>query len=154
METEQAKILGFFGEYRFLSNFHPSVVILDGQRYPTVEHAYQAAKTLDAEQRAHILQAPTPKEARQMGRSVTMRPDWEQVKVSVMEGLVGQKFGTNLYLRNKLLATGDAYLEETLYWHDNFWGNCTCGQPACRAPGANNLGKILMRVRDRVRILR
>ena len=56
--------------------------------YPTVEHAYQAAKTLDEDGRKAILEAPTPGKAKRMGRKVRMRPDWEDVKLSVMGGRI------------------------------------------------------------------
>jgi predicted NAD-dependent protein-ADP-ribosyltransferase YbiA (DUF1768 family) len=47
-------------------------------------------------------------------------------------------------LRSKLLATDDAYLEETNGWFDRFWG-------VCLGTGHNHLGKILMKVRQRIR---
>src|SRR6185369_8674281 len=49
--TQSTKILEFQGDNRFLSNFFPAEVIYEGITYPTAEHAYQAAKTLDPEQR-------------------------------------------------------------------------------------------------------
>jgi len=39
----------FRGKYRFLSNFYYAEVNYEGIRYPTVEHAYQAAKTLSTD---------------------------------------------------------------------------------------------------------
>ena len=44
----------FEGDYRFLSNFHPCEIIRDGDKYASVEHAYQAAKTIDFEERARL----------------------------------------------------------------------------------------------------
>lgn len=44
-----------------------------------------------------------------------------------------------------LLATGDAVLKEGNTWNDVFWGvSLKTGQ------GENNLGKILMRVREKL----
>jgi hypothetical protein len=37
----------FHNEYRFLSNFYPAEVSFEGLVFPTVEHAYVAAKTTD-----------------------------------------------------------------------------------------------------------
>ena len=37
----------FVGPHRFLSNFWPVWIRFEGEVYPTLEHAYQAAKTID-----------------------------------------------------------------------------------------------------------
>lgn len=129
----------FTGKYRFLSNFWPSVVVYDGVFYPSTEHAYQASKTLDKETRKLIQAAATPGLAKKMGRKATMRPDWEEIKLSVMEDLVTQKFRDD-ELREKLLDTRGAELVETNHWHDCYWG-------VCDGVGENHLGKILMAVR-------
>jgi hypothetical protein len=47
MNIPNKPIKAFRGKHAFLSNFHPSPVVLDGQTNPTVEHAFQAAKTAD-----------------------------------------------------------------------------------------------------------
>ena len=53
-------------------------------------------------------------------------------------------------LRDKLLATGDQYLEEGNSWHDNYWGNCDC--PRCKdTMGRNMLGQLLMQVREEIK---
>ncbi len=130
----------FQGEHRFLSNFWPAEVELDGIKYPTIEHAYQAAKTLDEERRKVIQAQTTPGEAKRAGRKVKIRPDWEDVKIGIMLDLVRQKFTNNVKLRNRLLATGDEELIEGNTWGDTFWGRC-------KGIGQNNLGKILMKIR-------
>ena len=43
----------------YLSNFWPARVMLDGVEYPSTEHAYQAAKTLDKVTRERIRQIET-----------------------------------------------------------------------------------------------
>jgi ribA/ribD-fused uncharacterized protein len=137
-------VLGFKGEYRFLSNFYTAPVELDGIEYKSTEHAYQAAKTLDASERRHVREAVKPNEAKELGQNVKKRPEWEQIKISVMKELVKQKFTKHKDLKEKLLATGDAYLEETNHWHDTFWG-------VCKGKGENHLGKILMEVREEIK---
>jgi ribA/ribD-fused uncharacterized protein len=137
-------ILGFNKEYRFLSNFYGATVELDGLEYRSTEHAYQAAKTLDAAERRRIREAEKANEAKQLGQNVKKRPEWEEIKVSVMKELVKQKFTKHKDLKEKLLATGDAYLEETNHWHDTFWG-------VCKGKGQNHLGKILMEVREELK---
>ena len=144
------RIEDFTGDYHFLSNFSPAQVRLDGVAYPTVEHAYQAAKTQEPEGRERIRGASTPDLARKMGRKLTARPDWHDLKVEVMRDLVRQKFAGRPDLAELLLATGDADLVEGNTWHDNFWGQCRC--PRCaEAKGLNWLGRLLMEVREGLR---
>ena len=138
----------FQGEYRWLSNFWPCRVVLDGAVYPSVEHAYQAAKTTDPAERARIRVCATPGEAKRMGRTVKVRPDWDQVKVEVMRGLLQQKFAQEPF-RSKLLATGGEELVEGNRWHDRFWGRCVC--PKCGGTGQNWLGRLIMEVRAELR---
>ena len=143
----RSRIDDFSGAYHALSNFSPARVTLDGVTYPTVEHAYQAAKNLEPEVREGIRNASTPELARKMGRKLAQRPDWHETRVEVMRDLVRQKFAGRPDLRKLLLATGDAELVEGNTWHDNFWGQCRC--PRCAAtPGLNWLGRILMEVRE------
>jgi hypothetical protein len=139
----------FEGKFAFLSNFYPSPVTHQGAEYPTVEHAFQAAKTLDAEERERVRASATPGQAKRMGQRVALRSDWEQIKIEVMRRLLAEKFKDNL-LRDALLATGAATLIEGNTWHDNFWGDCRCDR--CRKRiGANNLGNLLMEVREMLR---
>jgi ribA/ribD-fused uncharacterized protein len=134
-------IIGEFqGRYRFLSNFYPAEVELDNIIYPTVEHAYQAAKTLSQISRAQIRLAGTPGQAKRMGRVVKLRPNWEGIKLAIMDRLVCQKFSKEP-LRSMLIATGDARLIEGNRWGDTFWG-------VCRGIGQNNLGLIIMNIRE------
>ena len=65
-------IFGFTGEYQFLSNFYPATVVLDDTTYPTVEHAYQAAKTLDYQKRINIQQLPYPALAKKRGKCLPL----------------------------------------------------------------------------------
>lgn len=136
-------INGFRGPYRWLSNFWPAPVRLDGVVYPTVEHAYQAAKTLDRAERALIARLTSPGAAKRSGRRVTMRDDWDGVKLDVMLGLLRGKFARG-DLRARLLSTGDVQLIEDNTWGDHYWG-------VCRGDGQNHLGRLLMQVRDELR---
>lgn len=135
----------FRGEWRFLSNFWPCHVKLDGKTYVSVEHAYQAAKTDNQQDRAMIAVALTPGKAKRLGRTVMARPDWPTVRVGVMKDLVLQKFQNHPYLEKKLLATADEEIVEINEWGDRFWGQSPAGH------GANTLGKILMGVRKFLR---
>src|SRR5690606_2896565 len=110
----------------------------------TVEHGFQAAKTLDKGQQDHVLSCPTPAGAKRAVRRVTLRKDWNSVRLRVMLTLVRAKFTQNPDLAAKLLATGDAALIEGNTWGDRFWG-------VCDGHGDNHLGKILMQVRHELR---
>lgn len=136
-------IASFLGPYRWLSNFHPAPVVLDGVTYPTVEHAFQAAKTLDPLERRRMLLQPNPGKVKRLGQRVRKRPDWKAVRLSVMFELLRQKFA-HAPLRQALLETGDAVLIEGNVWGDVYWGQCG-------GVGQNHLGKLLMRVREEVR---
>lgn len=166
--AEGALIDRFEGRYRFLSNFSPAEVEMYGLIYTTTEHAFQAAKTLNKAARELIRQAPDPGSAkrmgsvrgmadlsRQLGRQVTLRPDWDQgFKQEAMFTLLTRKFAEGSDLAAQLLATGDAYLVEGNHWHDVFWGSCdgTC-RSRCGGGGLNTLGKMLMLRRHQLRLL-
>jgi N-glycosidase YbiA len=131
----------FGGKYRFLSNFYTAEVVFEGRVYPSTEHAFQAAKTLDLAERAIIAAEPSPGRAKRLGRGVSLRSDWEDIKIDVMRAVVRDKFSRHPYLAAKLLETGDQMLVEGNRWGDRFWGVTPKG-------GKNWLGRILMEVRD------
>ena len=130
----------FDGEHRFLSNFFPAAIVYGRIEYPTVEHAFQAAKTDDRASKLTVAAAPSPGAAKRIGRKVPLRADWEEVKTDIMRTLVRLKFSTHQELRERLLATGETELIEGNTWNDTFWG-------VCKGKGRNWLGKILMEVR-------
>lgn len=138
----------FDGEYAFLSNYYNSPITHDGITYPTNEHFFQAMKTLKIDEKWAIAAADTPGQAKRMGRSVTLRSDWETIKSYYMELGLRLKF-QNPDLAAKLIATGDEELIEGNYWHDNIWGSCTCEK--CGNKGENRLGKLLMTIRNELR---
>jgi len=135
----------FQGDYRWLSNFWPARVGLDGVFYPTVEHAYQAGKTIIRAERHDIWLAPSPGKAKRWGKNVTLRPDWEVVKLSIMEALLRQKFA-QYQMYEKLLATEDQQIVEGNRWHDNYWGDCLC-QNCVTVPGHNWMGYLIEKIR-------
>lgn len=144
------EITAFQGEYRFLSNFWPCDVRLGDIVFPSAEHGYQARKSLVAEVQLSMARLATPGEAKRVGRTIELRPDWEQVKKRIMLLTVLSKFVQNRDLATRLVATEDAYLEEGNTWHDNYWGACRCDDHT--GEGLNYLGRILMMVRDVVRV--
>lgn len=131
----------FRGEHSFLSNFHPAKVVFEGLEYPSVEHAYQAAKTLDFKLRAiFALQDMTAAQAKYLGRQIKCRGDWETIKDGVMQSCLSAKF-SDPALRTLLVATGDEELVEGNTWGDTYWG-------VCNGSGLNKLGKFLMEIRS------
>lgn len=79
-----------------------------------------------------------------------MRPDWERVKDEAMLACLRAKFSDPV-LADKLLDTGIEELVESNYWHDNYWGDCTCSHNTqCKNPGKNMLGTLLMQVRKEI----
>lgn len=141
------QILSFDGEQRFLSNFWPCEIHFEGLTFQSVEAAYQAAKTDNLQLRLQF-QSLEAKTAKHKGKSLELRKDWLQVREQVMEQLIIEKFKI-FNLRVSLLQTGKSELIEGNYWHDNFWGVCSCVR--CQSKGANMLGKILMKVRENIR---
>ena len=133
----------FKDEYRWLSNFELCDVTLDGVTYPSVEHAYQAAKTTDLAERELLLPL-TAGQAKRYGRKVTVRHDWEDVKVSVMRSLLEQKFAIESY-KDLLHATGSQEILEGNNWGDVFWGVNLQNNK-----GQNHLGRIIMAIRDKI----
>lgn len=156
-------IIAFKDKYRPFSNFwilrngvtippiankewHPDLTI-----YNSVENAFQAAKTLDYDQRDLIARMP-PNEAKTYAYQLMLRNDWEQIKVGIMINLVKQKFDNSTVLRMLLVNSGDEEIIEGNNWHDNEWGVCYCG--VCQndrkyvlLESHNKLGKILMNLR-------
>lgn len=137
---DENNVKGFFADYRFLSNFHVADVWYEGILYPSTEHAYQAAKTLDENVRKEFLELTCSK-AKHKGQEIGLRPNWDTIKYDVMFAVVFDKFFRHQDLREQLLSTGSKYLEETNHWHDVYYG-------VCDGVGKNVLGKILMKVRE------
>ncbi len=141
---DEKNVKGFFGEYRFLSNFHvPAPVEFEGIFYPSSENAYQAAKC--APTKRYEFTSCTPKESKKLWKkvgTVYSPAEWDSIKNSIMARIVFSKFLINKDLRKQLLETGSRYLEETNWWKDIWWGADTNGV------GENHLGRILMATRE------
>lgn len=140
--------MDYINEFRndnyFLSNFYECPVTYDGLTYRNNESAFQAQKCINSKDREQFTTLNSS-EAKKLGRRVVLRKDWEDIKVQVMKEIVTAKFEQNEDLQQKLLDTGDAYLEEGNTWGDRVWGTVN-------GAGANNLGKILMEVRENIRL--
>lgn len=148
-------------QFRFLSHFHPSPIVIDGEAWPTVEHYYQAQKSADPAYKAAIRAAINPGLAKRLAAPPTSprrisqqswfrkngaepRPDWHDVKLAIMRRADHAKFAQNADLAALLLATGDAELVEDSPG-EPFWGIGPDGA------GLNWAGRVLMEVRARLR---
>ena len=145
----QGNVTHFRNTHAFLSNFHPCPVVLDGVTYPSVEHAYVAAKTTNPSERAHIATLATPAAAKKAGRSLRPRDNWSEIRVGIMRDLLQQKFAQEPF-KALLLSTGKAAIVEGNDWHDIFWGRCNC--PTHRGMGENILGKLIEEIRASIRV--
>lgn len=137
-------ITAFRGRWTKLGNYSSCVVFYNGHAYQSVEHAYQAQKSLDPVAQKQIRDQPTPATAKKLARNVALRPNWDDVKVGIMRELLCEKFSQEPE-RSILLATGDHELVEGNWWGDRFWGQCPVGT------GENKLGQLLMEIRTLLR---
>jgi ribA/ribD-fused uncharacterized protein len=135
-------ICGFFGPWRWMSNFWrcPNGVMYMDTKFPSVEHAYQAAK-YPKESHTDFIHISSA-EAKKLGQKAVLSKNWDHDKVGIMADLIYAKFSVDPNLKQKLLDTAPKYLEERNYWGDVFWGTNEKGD------GKNILGKTLINVRD------
>jgi ribA/ribD-fused uncharacterized protein len=128
-----------FGEF---SNFAAFPVKIDGKRWPTSEHYFQAQKFADAGDREEVRRAKTPAIAARLGRSRTkkIRRDWDGVRVEVMRRVLHAKFTQHAELRALLISTGTRRIVEHTD-NDSFWADGGDGH------GQNMLGRLLMELR-------
>lgn len=132
------------------SNFH---IEPDGTH---VEGEFQAAKHDGHRIRQLvILRAQMPRQAKKLAYDWTLTEDelaaWNDRRVDVMLHFVSAKVMEWEYIRTDLLLTGEHNIVEFNNHHDNFWGDCQCSRPKCRAIGDNWLGETLMKVRQQWR---
>lgn len=149
-------ITTFRGKYWFLSNFYPCKIEYQGITYPSVEHYYVAMKVKNdqtingvyytsADFREYIAKIDSPGLAKKIGTMIKVRSDWEEKKLEFMDYGLREKFKDD-QLKEMLILTGNDMIIEGNYWHDCWWGQCNCDK--CVGKGKNNLGKLLMKIRD------
>ena len=132
-------INSFDGEYDFLSNFYECPILWKGNLYRNSESIYQSYKTLDNV--PFDFTKTTGSQAKKISKKLNARPDWNKIKFDLMYEICQEKFNQNTDIAQKLMNTGDAILIEGNYWGDTYWGKCN-------GVGQNNLGKILMKIRE------
>lgn len=140
---EKLMISSFTGKYSFLSNFFACDIEHEQLRFPSVEHAFQAAKCTEDQDKQSIQKTKSPGAAKRLGRRVKLVPNWETKKLDIMEQLLRIKF-SDPDLAEKLVDTYPAKIIEGNTWNDTFWG-------MSNGEGENHLGIILMKIRDDLR---
>lgn len=78
-------------------------------------------------------------------RSLPLRKDWEDIKDDIMRKAVFEKFSQNKSIRNILISTKDEVIVEDTS-SDYYWVIKSNGT------GKNMLGKILMEVRNQLKV--
>ena len=132
----------FRNEYWFLSNMYPCEIRVNGLVFTCAEACFQSFKTTDINERKKF-QGIDGFKAKKLGRSVSLRSDWNDIRIEVMSRVIHAKFHQNPDLTKKLQDTGDLLIIEDNTWKDTFWG-------VCNGKGHNLLGQILMNERDRI----
>lgn len=134
-------IAKFENEYFFLSNFCEVSLEYNGLTYGSTEAAFQAQKCMTDEERIAFTKY-SPDKSKRAGKRVNLRPDWEDVKIRIMEEVLRAKFTQHKDLAERLISTGDKILIEGNDWGDVFWG-----ADSSTGEGENHLGKLLMKIR-------
>lgn len=122
--------------------------IYDGIAYRTSENFYQAMKLpKDRNDLRAEIAALNPYKAKLAIRDkekYLWRSDWnKELSLKVMKYILEKKFTYGTMWADKLLATGDEEIVEYNNWNDIFWG-----WDINKKTGENNLGKILMKIRE------
>ncbi len=138
--------IGFYTrEFFCLDNFSSFAVVYKGVKYPTIEHAYQSLKFVETapEIAKKILESFSSYEALTIAHENVdkQNPNWDKIKVGIMEELLRLKLEQNPYVKRKLLETKDYMLCEDSP-KDSFWG---IGK---NRDGQNQLGKLWMKLRS------
>ncbi len=157
----------FKGPHYFLSSFFMLNIPIYWRTlsYPSGEHLFAAYKTMNLEDKLWISTLKEPKHAKAAGskwgykgRKIVLRADWEQeyngapLKVHVMRHVLTLKYCYNSVLTEWLCKTHPKQLIEGNWWHDNYWGNCTCNK-CVNIPGQNLLGRLHVEHRNKFMML-
>lgn len=146
-------INNFKGEHSWASNFSLHGFWYDNIWFPSNEHFFAAMKTLNREHRIAISKAAKSWIAKRMGSpngykgfKIELRDDWNEIRDDVMLYGLRKKISNHPFIARKLVATYPEQLIEGNWWHDNYWGDCSC-QRCKNIPGLNKLGKLWEKVR-------
>ena len=133
----------FKGEHAFLGNRHPCEFVWQGVKYHTAEAAFLSSKCKEASERKVYAGCSLDKAVVKAKEQIPY-PGWEDARLDIMESIIKAKFEQNPDLMGKLLETGDRILVNGNSKQETFWGIDLYSWE-----GENNLGKIIMRTRDK-----
>ena len=145
----------------FLSQWHPARLIIDGIEYNCAEQYMMHQKAIlfgDDKMARKILANDKPHEQKLMGQYVKrfISDVWDLHKNEIVTKGNYAKFSQNAGLRKKLLATGDMILAEAnpkdIIWGIGLAEDDPDVQDQEKWRGPNNLGEILMKVRDQLSV--
>lgn len=143
----------FKDEYAFLSNMYDCPVKYKGLVFQNSESAFQSAKYKDKNIKCEFV-GIDGKKAKSLGSprgshrlTKEEAEKWNNKRIKVMKEVVRAKFTQNPELLDLLIQTGNKELiEGRSFRPDTFWGkNLKTGK------GENNLGKILMEIREELK---
>lgn len=153
----QEPVLFYEREFYVLSNFSSFMVEYDGYVFPTSEHVYHYRKfearygsppfgsdVLQAQQEVKFSRSAHDAQKIAKSHKALWRPDWDGVKIGIMEEILWLKVEQHEYVKRKLLETGDREIIEDS-WRDDFWG---WGE---NKDGQNHLGKLWMKIREKLK---
>lgn len=118
-----------------------------GHKFKSVENAYMFAKRPNDVEWLNKCLSMSPGDVKKASRFISVREDWESVKLSVMYELLKQKF-TQEPFRTDLLNTGGENIVEGNRWNDTFWGVDVKATPNV---GENWLGRLIMDIRTKLK---
>lgn len=133
----------FNGVFDFLNNEYPCAIFFEGRLYPSVFHAFQAARSEKDHERAKIAMAESLQELYELATEIEDPNDWANKRLTVMERCLRDKFRRHRELRERLRKTGNRELINTYSDRSSsnlFWGMVD-GQ------GQNHLGTLLQNIR-------
>ena len=127
--------------FGIFSNFFNAPILVNGDKFPTVEHFYQASKAANVTDYETVRRSRSPEEAKILAGRMSVRADWSQVRLGVMYRALLAKFHQHPKLARILVSTDGCSLHEQsddLYWG---WAN---------GAGEDWLGLLLMTVREQM----
>ena len=139
-------INSFKGDYDFLNNRFGCSFIWEGIKYNNAETAFHASKLNDESERK-LFSRQSAKKSAIKGGQITLSTEWEERKVETMMSIQIAKFTQNPSLMKRLLATGNSIIINGNNKHETYWG-----VDLYSWKGKNNLGNILMTIRDKEKV--
>lgn len=142
LDTDK-QILFYENEFYVFSNYSSFAIEWKGKLYPTSEHTYHSEKFEDESLKEQVRNTRSAHDSQKFAEANKnkYRKDWNDVRLGIMKEILKAKVEQHLYVKKKLLESGDKELIEDS-WRDSFWGW------GPNKDGQNQLGKLWMEVRE------